>query len=334
MRSITFLAARVALLAAALCLGACAGSESSGSAGPSVSADPPTTAELDAVMAQWKQRDLSARNTTLLGEYTSNADYDLRIYEHRVADRTHYGAITIPKNAAPGAVPVLVQLDGLDQSNPNLDLNAQLQMAGELLRGVVYVVPTFRGRNLLYAGASYRADGDFCDAYDGATDDAIAFLSVAENEILAADMNRVMARGGSRGGNTALLMAERDSRIKLVLAMSAPTDFNRSEVRAKYGAQYRCQFIDKMTPEESRLRILASSPLFFPVLPTIEKVFIFHGDIDDVVPVWNANEMAARLDAQKVLTSLRIFAGYGHDLGASPDFRSAQRSAIGELFAL
>jgi len=321
---------------ALLGLGACAGgSEPGRSADPQLSFPTPTAAELQAVTSEWNQRDLSARDVELANQDTSPADYDVQIYRHRVGANTHYGAVTIPKNALPGTVPVVVHADGLDQQNPLLNLDENLQMAGALLQAVVYVVPTFRGRSLIYKGVSYPADGDFCDAYDGAADDAIALLNVVASEVPAANLDRVMARGGSRGGNTALLMAIRDSRMKAVLAIAAPVDFNRLEVRARYSAQFRCQFIDNMMPEASRSRVLASSPLHFAALSSVRKVSIFHGSADEVVPVWNATEMAAALEVRGVPTELKIFEGYGHqDLGSAPDFRAAQRAAFAELFTM
>jgi dipeptidyl aminopeptidase/acylaminoacyl peptidase len=208
-------------------------------------------------------------------------------------------------------------------------------MAGELLRGVVYVVPTFRGRTLLYKGVSYPADGDFCDAYDGATDDAIALLNLVEGSIEAADMDRVMVRGGSRGGTIALLMAVRDVRVDIALAIAAPVDFNRLELRARYANQFRCQFIANRAADQSRQAILASSPLHFSMPMSVQRVFIFHGSDDAIVPLWNATEMATHLDNLEVPVELRVFEGYGHDdLNSSPDFRSAQRAAFGELFNL
>lgn len=324
------------IVATAVVVSACGGgSEPSMQVDSRLTFSDPTTDELQSVVAQWEQRDLSARDTELAQQDTSPANYDLRIYRHRVGPNTHYGAVTIPKNAVPGTVPVVVHADGLSQEEPALDLGRNLEMAGALLEGVVYVVPTFRGRDLIYKGVSYPAEGDFCDAYDGAADDAIALLNVVANEVPAANMERVMARGGSRGGNTALLLGIRDARIKLILAIAAPTDFNRLEVRTRYSEQYRCQFLDNKSPEQSRMRVLSSSPLHFPFSATVRKVFIFHGSIDHVVPVWNATEMAQRLEAQGMPTILRIFDGYGHDdLGSSPDFRGAQRAAFSELFTM
>lgn len=337
MQSVSNVATRRWLLTmSALCLGACSSEgEPHRAVNPQLSFPTPTAEELQSVEQEWAQRDLSSRETELANEDTVPIDYDVQIFRHRVGTNTHYGAVAIPKNAMPGTVPVVVHADGLDQQNPPLNLDENLQMAGALLQAVVYVVPTFRGRTLIYKGVSYPADGDFCDAYDGAADDAIAFLSVVAEQVPAANMQRVMVRGGSRGGNTALLMAVRDIRIKVALAIAAPVDFNRLEIRTRYGAQFRCQFTDNKTSEASRSRVLASSPLHFPIQPSVRKIFLFHGSADEVVPVWNATEMAARLEAQGVTTELKIFEGYGHqDLGSAPDFRSAQRAAFAELFTM
>lgn len=321
--------------AATVLCGCGGGSEPSGSVDESILFPPPTQAEIEAVQSEWNARDLNAHDVVLLNLDTANPNYDVRIYEHKVGANTHVGAITVPKNAAPGTVPVLVHADGLAQHDPTFDLGRNLEMAGELAHGVVLVMPAFRGRTLIFKGVSYPAAGDFCDAFDGAADDAIALLTVAEQEVAAANMDRVMVRGGSRGGNTALLLAARDERVKLVLAIAAPTDFNRLEVRVRNSDQFRCQFIDNKTPEESRMRILASSPLHFPVLANVRRVFIFHGSEDNVVPLWNATDMAAALEVQGVPTSFEIFDGYGHgDLGSAPGFREAQRAAVAELFTM
>jgi len=323
--------------AIALCLCACTGGgKPPQEADARFSFPPPTTEELNSIQATWAQRDLTPHDVELVKTDVSSPDYDVEIFKHRVGGQIHFGAVTIPKNAQPGAIPVVVHADGLSQQDPQMDLDKNIAMAGELLKAVVFAAPVFRGRTLIYKGVTYSAEGDFCDAYDGAADDAIALLNVVELEVPAANMDRVMARGGSRGGNTALLLAIRDPRIKIALAISAPTDFNRVEVRVRYGSQYKCQFLDGKTPEQSRARILASSPLYFPVLDTVREVFLFHGSVDSVVPVWNAVEMADRLLEQGgASVELKIFDGYGHeDLGSAPEFRTAQRAAFGDLFAL
>ena len=77
-------------------------------------------------------------------------------------------------------------------------------------------------------------------------------MNVVEANVPQADFSRLMARGGSRGGNVALLLAVRDPRVTVVSAASAPTDFYRADVAAHYSRQYQCQFIEGKTVEESR----------------------------------------------------------------------------------
>lgn len=327
----------VALVLAALhaLIGCGGGNEPSGELDPSLSFAAPSQSELEVITADWQQRDLSVHDSDLVIHDATPGDYEVLIIRHRMGASSHYGAITIPTNAAARSVPVVVHADGLAQDNPPVNLDLHLQMAGELLRGVVYVIPAFRGRTLLYKGVSYPSDGDFCDAYDGATDDAIAMLNVVETSVDAANMERVMVRGGSRGGTIALLMAVRDPRVDIALAIAAPVDFNRLELRARYAEQFRCQFLANRSADQSRRIILASSPVHFPVPATVKKVSIFHGNVDAVVPLWNATEMAAHLDDLGVPVDLHVFEGYGHeDLNSSPEFRSAQRAVVGELFSV
>ena len=79
--------------------------------------------------------------------------------------------------------------------------------------------------------------------------------------------------------------------------------------------------------------MLASSPLRFPILPNVTRVYLDHGGVDDVVPPWNAEEMAAALRAQAVNLEYHLYPGYGHDLGASPEFQAVQHQ-IYESFLL
>jgi pimeloyl-ACP methyl ester carboxylesterase len=253
----------------------------------------------------------------------------------------------IPKREAQSGLPVVLFADGLDQANPRIDILAwaqqaqQQQQQQQRLGEAVLVVPAFRGRTLIYAemssdaeGDVYRemafdAEGDFCDAYDGATDDAIAFLNVAAAEIPQADFSRLMVRGPSRGGNVALLLGERDDRVAVVAAQSAPTDFYRKEVYDHHYGQYRCQFLTGKTEEQSRQRMLASSPLRFPLKPGVARVYIDHGEQDTVAPLWNALEMVSHLEAQQVDVQFHSYPGYGHtDLGNSSEFNGVQ----GEIY--
>jgi dipeptidyl aminopeptidase/acylaminoacyl peptidase len=267
-----------------------------------------TPDDLAQVQNVWSQRDLSAQAVTVAHQHNAGS-YQVTIYSHRIGADTHTGAVVAPHGAAAGSLPVLVVLDGLDQSNPSMDLSWSLSS----YRGdAVLVVPTFRGRTLRYAGQGYAAGGDFCDAYDGATDDAIAMLNVAAATTPAANMNRIVAQGFSRGGNVALMMGMRDRRVRTVLAGAGPVDFYRAEPAARYGSQYTCQFITGKTEAASRLHMLASSPLHFRLQPTVSRVELFHGTDDTIVPLWNATEMASALQAQGANVRLTTYPGSTH----------------------
>jgi dipeptidyl aminopeptidase/acylaminoacyl peptidase len=298
---------------------------------------PPSDAQLQEVQGIWNGRDLSAQGAAVVYQDDSHSTYQLRIYEHLVDGRKHYGAVTIPKSETQSAFPVVLFADGLDQSRPVLDVGAWVQRSQQRLGQAVFVVPAFRGRTLIYGemmsdaeGDSYReltfdAEGDFCDAYDGATDDAIALLNVADAEVPQADFSRLMVSGPSRGGNVALLLAERDERVTLASAQSAPTDFYRRDVADHFPSQYRCQFLAGKTEDQARQRMLASSPLRFPLKPGVAQVYIDQGEQDTTVPLWNAREMVSQLEAQQVEVQYHSYPGYGHtDLGNSPEFNAVQ----------
>jgi len=295
---------------------------------------PPTEAQLQEVQNLWSERDLSAQGVVLAHRDDSHEAYQLRIYEHLVGGQKHYGAVTIPKTELQSVFPVVLFADGLDQQNPTMDVGTWTDGAQPVLDRAVFVIPVFRGRTLIYGELAFAAEGDFCDAYDGATDDSIALLNVAQAELPQADFARLLVRGPSRGGNVALLLAERDDRVTVASAQSAPTDFYRQEVADSYGSQYRCQFLTGKTEEQSRQRMLASSPLRFPMKPGVQRVYIDHGEQDQVVPLWNAEEMVQALEAQQVDVQYFSYPGLGHtDLGSSPDFNARRGQIYDGFFA-
>ena len=309
---------------------ACGGGGGSGD-GPQSSGIPPgityaapTETQLAAIVQATNARDLSVRGASVVLTDDSSPFYQLRVYRHTVGGRVHYGAVTIPKLATGSSFAVLVEVDGLNQSDASMDVTRWLTRNQVFTARAVVVLPAFRGRTLRVGGASFPSEGDFCDAYDGATDDTIALMNVVEANVPAADFSRVLVRGGSRGGNVALLMGERDSRVKLVDAGSAPVDFYRRSVAELYGGQYSCQFITGKTTEQSVERMLASSPLYFPMRSNVTKVYIDHGEVDPVVPLWNANEMTSRLQARGTPVDLKVHAGAVHDLTLYASYRDRQ----------
>lgn len=323
------------LLCCAICcwLAACGGNDDKPGqrARPDFVYAAPTEAQLQAVKEDWNSRDLSPRDVSLLLTDHSNATFEVRLYQHSVGSNVHYGLVTVPTATREGGYPVVLYADGLDQSNPVIDLAFWVQLASARLDQAVFIFPLFRGRTLVYKGTSLNATGDFCDAYDGATDDSIALLNLVESEVPAANFDRLMVRGGSRGGNVALLLGIRDPRVTVVAAASAPTDFYRETVRINYGDQYHCQFFAGKTSEQARLRMLASSPLHFTLAPGVNQVWLDHGTADEVVPLWNATEMAARLKTQPLLSDLMTYSGASHNLSQAPGFGERQHM-IYEMF--
>lgn len=273
-----------------------------------------TRADLDRVREDWAGRDLSAKNVLVIHE-EKREDFTLMIVRHDVGKRAHFGAIFVPNIEDLQSAPVIVLPDGLEQHNPIFDVELKIRMHQEYaprkiyepldtLKGFVQIIPAFRGRFTSYEDNGWFSRGDFCDAYDGAADDTIALLNAAQQLLTDVSFENVLLWGGSRGGNTALLMAARDPRVTTVIAAAAPVDFYRKSWQFDDSNQYRCQFFDGKTEQESRQRMLASSPLFYEPNANLEHVFLHHDEGDDIVPLWNAQEIATHLESHSVDVTL------------------------------
>jgi dienelactone hydrolase len=264
--------------------------------------------DIDEVISMWQSRDLSAKNVEVIfrNEVGKNT---VLIVKHTVLSNAHYGAIILPKLMTQEKLPVVLLPDGLNQSNPpvNIDELAEWLSTDTRYSGYVVVFPLIRGRILNYGELTVSAEGDFCDAYDGAADDSIAILNVAQFLVPDGYFEKVVVSGVSRGGNTALLLAARDKRINTVIAIAAPTDFYRLEPSVRYGSQYDCQFFTDKSIYEARQKMVASSPLYHSPLSSVEKVVIHHGQNDNIVPVWNAMEMASKLKSLNINMESHIY---------------------------
>ena len=277
-----------------------------------------TSEDIDGVKALWQSRYLGLQDVVVVHEHAADS-YVVKIVKHTVLGNDHYGAIAVPNSSSAEEIPVVVLPDGLNQANPSINIDTVLgynQGPDNALAPFIQVIPAFRGRTLVFQGMQWFAEGDFCDAYDGTVDDSIALLNVAEVLVPQGNYKKVLVWGGSRGGNNGLLLGVRDHRINTVLAAAAPVDFYRDEVRRRYGSQYRCQFITGKNETESRQRMLASSPLHFEQHPNVQTVFLFHGTQDNIVPVWNVNEMVASLRAQSPAIQVEAFLYAGHSHGS------------------
>lgn len=281
-----------------------------------------TQIDLEKVLAEWRSRDLEAKDVRIVFEL-SNDDYRLIVVQHYLESKAHFGAIVVPNLENVAELPVAVIPDGLYQGSPTFDIEQAIAKyrSFEPLRGFIKIFPGFRGRVIATEDRVWFSRGDFCDAYDGPTDDSIAMLNVTEDMFPDINFNDVLVWGESRGGTVGLLMAVRDERINTVIAIGAPTDFYRASWQVPGSDQYRCQFFDGHTDEQARQRILASSPLFFLPTQNLNTVALHHDAGDEVVLVWNAHEVETHLKSHAVHVDKNIYPTEWHGaMVAEPEF--------------
>ncbi|MBZ0112197.1 MAG: prolyl oligopeptidase family serine peptidase [Thermoanaerobaculia bacterium] len=312
---------------------------------------PPSPSEIQRVRERWASRDLSSKGMGVeVVRRTSfvrgSSAFDVVVLSHTIAGALHYGAVFVPSGAPPGCCPVVVDVRGVSWDYAPLDLSRGTQ-AMEVLREdsdrFVFVVPSLRGETLQIDADSYTSEGDRRDGWDGGADAVIAFLDAALQAIPEANPGRVCVFGKSRGGSVALLAAARDDRFDCVVDWAGPADWFTSMGSFGWSLQELVavgiehgwkpgqgwgsagQFIERLlqdpiddgTPglEETRLRMLASSPLYFvDLLPPADM----HYGVDDG-SVGRANGLALeeRLDASHADHPDRLVTihdGAGHDM--------------------
>jgi hypothetical protein len=303
----------------------------------------PTAAEIKAVEQDWATRDLAPagireelRDHVRLGRWNAN----VRIVSHLVHGSRHYSAIIYPDGSAPGTLPVIVVAKGVSPTYFPLNIDDQPNDAlmGEISDRFIYVFPSYRGEVLNFKGRSFRSEGDRRDALDGATDDALALLSVALQTTPAADATRICVYGQSRGGNVALLAGIRDKRIKCVVDVSGPADWfylmgtngwteqelwaealrthaNTQETGGQNLERFMMRAIEgKADLAAVRHNMIASSPLYFAErLPLAQ---LHYGMEDTSVPVRNGRQLVAEMKRAGVPASryeAYFYPNEGHD---------------------
>ncbi len=305
---------------------------------------PPRAAEIDTVWRRWGRRDLSPSGVETVLARTidlGRAKATLRIVAHRVHGLRHLGAIIVPLGVRPGSCPLVLEAKGVSWDFAPLRIPEGLNVPGILgdeQARFVHVVPGFRGEQIVVGADTLRCEGGPSDAWDGATDDLLALLGVALATTPEADPSRVAVFGRSRGGTVALLAAERDPRIRLAIAWAAPTDWFEGMGLAGWtecelvadGLHHRAaanqpggQFVNYFLRgaldgrddlAETRLHMIASSPLFFADRAPFAQV---HYGVDDgIVPECNGRSLEARVRAANSRGDcIRAFfhPGSGHD---------------------
>jgi dipeptidyl aminopeptidase/acylaminoacyl peptidase len=305
-----------------------------------------------AVETTWAQRDLApeaVREETTGRLNLGSTNASVRIISYRVHGQKNYGAIIIPDGVGAKA-PVILDLKGVSWDYFPLHLNSIIapKILGEAQNKFVYFVPSFRGEVLDFDNRQYVSEGDRTDSWDGAADDALAFLNAALTITPQADASRICAFGKSRGGSLALLAGIRDPKIKFVIDWAGPVDWfglmgtdgwtQKEIVRdallfkaapQEEGGQFIERFLAKsisgnQSLREARIKMLASSPLYFAErLPL--KIQIHYGEEDEMVPLVNGRKLLQRIKKRNsTFAEAYFYPSSGHDLDLEKAYRRSK----------
>jgi hypothetical protein len=317
---------------------------------------PPTQSEVSATLDDWNQRDVSAQNVEVVDSATVvqgflNADpLAVRVLSHTVGGVRHFGAVIVPRVAAPASLPLLVLAHPGDSG---VDLDATLALLGFTMSGTVgsfvTVVPSFRSEALAFRGTTYRSEGA-PSPWDRDVDDALALLNAALGITPEADSGRIAVLGLSRGAGVGLLMALRDPRVDEVVEFFGPTDFFGPYVQDLVKEALRgtprdlpglndldAQFIQPLkrgdlTIPEVRAQLVRRSAVYF--VDRLPQVQVHHGTADTVVSVSQAerlDEVMREADRGPPGYEFYLYPGGGHDAFTLPGSIDRTVAFLGRL---
>ena len=303
---------------------------------------PPTPDEIREVKESWRVRDLSPNNVQVVSTGRMNLGFSsatVRIIAHTVHGSRHYGAVIVPEGRGSEKKGIILEAKGVSWDYFPLDINHGVlspRILGPDQSRFIYLVPSFRGERMIVDGREFLSEGDRTDNWDGATDDALAFLDAALTITPEADTSRIAVFGKSRGGSIALLAGIRQPRIKRVVDWVGPIDWfeamgtegwSQHEL-VKDGLRLRSrpdgvagQFIERFLLKgirgerglkETRLHMIASSPLYF--IRDLPMTQAHYGVKDGMVPVRNAKEFQKAMGAASRKDGIFLYEQSGHDL--------------------
>jgi pimeloyl-ACP methyl ester carboxylesterase len=302
----------IALLATVICTASCKKDELKGIDTDALFATP-TTQEIESIRATISQRNLTPTDAVVENSYDINSKLMLKMISFRLYGYKQYAYVLLPVTANPLPVQLYINGFGLDKPNSSESIKLSTDTGSFPL---VYEAPALRGQSLTWEvnGTSYTtpvSEGTREDAFDGATDDAIATLNAVGALFPgAADTTRVAVRGGSRGAAVTLLMAERDKRVKRAVGVAVPTDLLSSTKTHQGDPTYKFQFLDALingtaTLQQARTKLIASSPLYF--CSQLPKAQIHFGENDDITPTTEGDKMVNAMKASGHSDNLEMF---------------------------
>lgn len=274
---------------------------------------PADSSELQMVRNEWQKFDASSDSFNILQQYKYVNNRTLSLVEHFAEGRKHFGVILTPSGFdASKKYPLILYATGLNQATPIYDLDKSY-IKGLLPKFSEYfiIIPSFRGQAFQIGNHKYCSDGFFGDAFDGATDDALRLLFLAQEQYKDnIEKDRMVSYGVSRGGTVALLSCIRNKDLNGAISTTGPTDFFSKEVYHRYGFQFKYQYLSEVKPmKDLRKKMLRSSPVHF--IDQIEQpIFLLYGKKDQVVPLSNAQRILEKLEGKKNLDYLFVEAGH------------------------
>lgn len=273
----------------------------------------PTITEIDAVKADWQNRNLTPSDYSVLESHqVANGNYTLKIVSYRLTGLKQYGAILISNVGT--AIPVRFQVGGFGYGIRVNSMKLALGTSNADTPSIL-AIPALRGQSLHITlndvtYTSPQSEGDHCDAFDGGTDDVIGFLNVIKQTEPRADVNTTSVRGGSRGGTVALLAGIRDKRFKKLVGIVTPVNMLALTADHENDENYQCQFLEalknKRVPvSHVRTKLIASSPVYFVMdLPATQ---LHMGILDKNVPITQATEMESAVKIAGKEQSISVF---------------------------
>lgn len=278
----------------------------------------PTMTELEAVNTAWQRRNLTPEEIRVEFSKVINGRLSYQLLSFRLNGLKQYVGVMIPTTSKP--LPVTINVHGFALDMPVSYQNIKLDNSSDTASlPFIHVLPALKGQSISLTindktYISPASEGSRDDAFDGAADDALACLNAVITTYKNADSSRVMVRGGSRGGTVALLMAERDKRIKRAVGVAFPADLIGLTAKYQQDANYKFQFLEALTKgtatlEQTRIKMIASSPLYF--CEELPKTQIHFGDNDKITPATEGQLILNTLKLKSLQSNIESFVYHG-----------------------